>query len=764
MQGQRSIIGSLPETLDFDHGSTSGNAIIDQQICLSNMRNPAENRLTEFMLSPSRMNNPYANSIDQERQNLSGWSLGEPSSSGQQNQAGHDDRKLEHGWSSSASSSAGAGPRLEERRYEPTNILSLNRVNVNPQFERISNSDAIPQNINLNAGFVGHGGDNCQVMDASAIYKPIGAESERNSPASGPDNFLRPGNGGYLVEQNDGRPGCSLDGRRQSCKRKAVEGNIGQSSVAGSSSFYQRSESNPWPGVPSRYDAGSSLSISAPSEQVNPRLGLAVRGLACDAIPESAVAERAESSHRNFRLRINSSNPESSPPSLFSTGSTVRRSSLSSSHRSSRPLPIDHSLDFRSSSAMDSITPQNQPVLPAPALPQNVQSFRWNESSSSRTGTSSSSISLDDREEPNARNMTRHIWEHPIFAPATELRTSVRNPANRSLTSGQVSGPGNVGSTSRTGASPGIHPLSAPTWGPHTNPPSRNSRRLAEYARRSLFSSSAAAADTGGQSSTHSPFHSGASSSEDTVPSSGAGNQGLHRPHPRSASWLERQGDGVLGIPYPLRALSSEGRSRLVVSEVITNCPLSFSITTIHHCRLAATITGRHWLVDGHLLVGNGIHCGGLPTGQSLAGKRSMIRNVLDLMRRGESLRFEDVMILDQSVLFGAADMYDRHRDMRLDVDNMSYEELLALEERIGNVSTGLSEETIVNNLKQQKYSVAVGAKVEAEPCCICQEEYNDGEDLGTLDCGHDFHAECVKQWLMHKNWCPICKTTGLAT
>lgn len=708
MQGQRSIIGSLPETLDFDHGSTSGNAIIDQQICLSNMRNPAENRLTEFMLSPSRMNNPYANSIDQERQNLSGWSLGEPSSSGQQNQAGHDDRKLEHGWSSSASSSAGAGPRLEERRYEPTNILSLNRVNVNPQFERISNSDAIPQNINLNAGFVGHGGDNCQVMDASAIYKPIGAESERNSPASGPDNFLRPGNGGYLVEQNDGRPGCSLDGRRQSCKRKAVEGNIGQSSVAGSSSFYQRSESNPWPGVPNRYDAGSSLSISAPSEQVNPRLGLAVRGLACDAIPESAVAERAESSHRNFRLRINSSNRESSPPSLFSTGSTVRRSSLSSSHRSSRPLPIDHSLDFRSSSAMDSITPQNQPVLPAPALPQNVQSFRWNESSSSRTGTSSSSISLDDREEPNARNMTRHIWEHPIFAPATELRTSVRNPANRSLTSGQVSGPGNVGSTSRTGASPGIHPLSAPTWGPHTNPPSRNSRRLAEYARRSLFSSSAAAADTGGQSSTHSPFHSGASSSEDTVPSSGAGNQGLHRPHPRSASWLERQGDGVLGIPYPLRALSSEGRSRLVVSE--------------------------------------------------------QIRNVLDLMRRGESLRFEDVMILDQSVLFGAADMYDRHRDMRLDVDNMSYEELLALEERIGNVSTGLSEETIVNNLKQQKYSVAVGAKVEAEPCCICQEEYNDGEDLGTLDCGHDFHAECVKQWLMHKNWCPICKTTGLAT
>lgn len=31
-------------------------------------------------------------------------------------------------------------------------------------------------------------------------------------------------------------------------------------------------------------------------------------------------------------------------------------------------------------------------------------------------------------------------------------------------------------------------------------------------------------------------------------------------------------------------------------------------------------------------------------------------------------------MILDQSMFFGVADIHDRHRDMRLDVDNMSYE------------------------------------------------------------------------------------------
>lgn len=41
----------------------------------------------------------------------------------------------------------------------------------------------------------------------------------------------------------------------------------------------------------------------------------------------------------------------------------------------------------------------------------------------------------------------------------------------------------------------------------------------------------------------------------------------------------------------------------------------------------------------------------------------------------------QDVMILDQSMLFGVADIHDRHRDMRLDVDNMSYEVIGAKEQ-----------------------------------------------------------------------------------
>ncbi|XP_020401533.2 probable E3 ubiquitin-protein ligase HIP1 [Zea mays] len=115
------------------------------------------------------------------------------------------------------------------------------------------------------------------------------------------------------------------------------------------------------------------------------------------------------------------------------------------------------------------------------------------------------------------------------------------------------------------------------------------------------------------------------------------------------------------------------------------------------------------------------------------------------------------------SIFYGGVDIHDRHRDMRLDIDNMSYEELLALEERIGNVGTGLSEEAVIRLLKQRKFSSwTLKASLDPEPCCICQEEYADGDDLGKLDCGHDFHAGCIKQWLVVKNVCPICKSTAL--
>lgn len=46
----------------------------------------------------------------------------------------------------------------------------------------------------------------------------------------------------------------------------------------------------------------------------------------------------------------------------------------------------------------------------------------------------------------------------------------------------------------------------------------------------------------------------------------------------------------------------------------------------------------------------------------------------------------------------------------------------------------------------------------------IDQEDYVGGDDIGILDCGHEFHTSCIKQWLILKNICPICKNTALET
>ncbi|XP_051114507.1 probable E3 ubiquitin-protein ligase ZFP1 isoform X2 [Andrographis paniculata] len=126
---------------------------------------------------------------------------------------------------------------------------------------------------------------------------------------------------------------------------------------------------------------------------------------------------------------------------------------------------------------------------------------------------------------------------------------------------------------------------------------------------------------------------------------------------------------------------------------------------------------------------------------------------------------------LDVAGYHEAGNYTDQHQDMRLDIDHMSYEELLALEEQIGSVGTGLTEEFIQNHLKVRYFSLSVAeADLEEAPCSdelvnfcvICQCGYENEDPVGTLGCGHEYHSECVKKWLVMKNSCPICKSAAL--
>uniref|UniRef100_A0A0D9X5Q3 RING-type E3 ubiquitin transferase n=1 Tax=Leersia perrieri TaxID=77586 RepID=A0A0D9X5Q3_9ORYZ len=108
----------------------------------------------------------------------------------------------------------------------------------------------------------------------------------------------------------------------------------------------------------------------------------------------------------------------------------------------------------------------------------------------------------------------------------------------------------------------------------------------------------------------------------------------------------------------------------------------------------------------------------------------------------------------------------DRHRGMRMDIDNMSYEELLALGETIGTVSTGLSDDELSKCLKRILYVPSASTSHEDGDikCIVCQEEYLSDEEVAEMACKHYYHIACIQQWLRQKNWCPICKSVGSAT
>ncbi|XP_044464233.1 uncharacterized protein LOC123194847 [Mangifera indica] len=143
----------------------------------------------------------------------------------------------------------------------------------------------------------------------------------------------------------------------------------------------------------------------------------------------------------------------------------------------------------------------------------------------------------------------------------------------------------------------------------------------------------------------------------------------------------------------------------------------------------------------------------------------------LERIEQDEELSYEQLLVLETNLLLNGLNFYDQHRDLRLDIDDMSYEELLALEERMGTVSTALTEEAISKCLTTSIYqskapkdaTLNCHGNNDDVTCSICQEEYVAGDEVGRLHCQHRYHVACIQQWLQLKNWCPICKAAAAA-
>ncbi|KAJ0818825.1 putative transcription factor C2H2 family [Helianthus annuus] len=409
----------------------------------------------------------------------------------------------------------------------------------------------------------------------------------------------------------------------------------------------------------------------------------------------------AADNRRNVRIRINNSRQQDPLP-VNGNSNITGQLNFSSPYPSLGLNPVVTTGE--SSSSQD-----GRRMLRVPAIRRNPQVTSRNRSSSSRANRPAS-LNIIGGSGDNSRTMPTNISDHPLFVQPHDIRNPAQTAINWNLNSSGGNGNGNGNATNNGNNGLASTANAGANSGPRHGSSTYSSRRLSDALRWSLLSSIDSGGGGGGQNGNlfariPPPVGTLVSSSQESgiPPVIGiAGHHPLHH-HIAHLRSTDRQLDGVYGYPHVVRNVAGGSERR---------------------------------------------------------GRIAEIRNVLELIRRGENLRFEDVMVLDQSVFYGMAGIHDRHRDMRLDIDNMSYEELLALEERIGNVNTGLTEEKVSKCLKQKTYASVTG-QPDAEPCCICQEEYADGDELGALDCGHDFHTSCIKQWLLQKNLCPVCKSTA---
>ncbi|DAZ97044.1 TPA: hypothetical protein N0F65_012913 [Lagenidium giganteum] len=96
--------------------------------------------------------------------------------------------------------------------------------------------------------------------------------------------------------------------------------------------------------------------------------------------------------------------------------------------------------------------------------------------------------------------------------------------------------------------------------------------------------------------------------------------------------------------------------------------------------------------------------------------------------------------------------------ELGVDPDNMTYEELLQLGERVGDVKKERWREIAVQVLSSLPTHRWTADQKSDIPCIVCQYDFVEHDKVLTLPCAHIFHEECVEGWVRENNSCPLCK------
>jgi len=84
------------------------------------------------------------------------------------------------------------------------------------------------------------------------------------------------------------------------------------------------------------------------------------------------------------------------------------------------------------------------------------------------------------------------------------------------------------------------------------------------------------------------------------------------------------------------------------------------------------------------------------------------------------------------------------------------YEERLMEVQEMLSRRRGLSNETI-DRIPKYRWEPTGRADAQTQ-CMICLSDFESGDEVRELPCGHIFHASCVDEWLRRCTDCPICK------
>ena len=136
--------------------------------------------------------------------------------------------------------------------------------------------------------------------------------------------------------------------------------------------------------------------------------------------------------------------------------------------------------------------------------------------------------------------------------------------------------------------------------------------------------------------------------------------------------------------------------------------------------------------------------------------KNSQINNNVNdsNLDNSNDLDFENSREREDAINYLLSMMVDLPQQQYPNVDNMTYEELLELEEKMGKVSNGLTDDEI----KQLKHEKFIKYKYLEDKCIVCQYDFKELETIVALPCKHCFHFPCIKPWITTQHHCPLCK------